>query len=128
MKVNELTGIGLDYYTAKAAGLKPRIIGNDEPSIDEPFIVVEYPYPSLEPLLEFDGEKYRRFDTDWNFIGQIIERDEIEYFIPMKGKCYFDYESIDLAMNYSCEATGLTTLEAIKRCIVKRKYGEEVKE
>ena len=98
MKVNDLEGIELDYWVARAEGLNVRIWGSR---------VVQNGGMG-------DSIQYA---IDWNFIGKIIERDGVYV------------ESTDHSDGPPWEADqsfGKTALEAIKRCLVKRKYGEEV--
>lgn len=113
MKVDELTDIELDLWVCKAEGYETANI---------------YLSPRLcrELISEFNNVVHE-IVVDGNFIVKIIERDKIE--IQWREMVKDEYYCI--AFSFLDEATwklgkGKSALEAIKRCIVKRKYGETV--
>lgn len=69
-----------------------------------------------------DDKEIRFLDLekiDWNFVGEIIENLNITI-VQQENQ-------VDVLLSeYGEWVSGKTTLQAIKRCIVKRKYGEEV--
>lgn len=116
MKVDELTGAELDYWVAKSEGLKVHIDETVKPAT----------------VMECKGGHYREqfqpLSCDWSFIGPIIERDNIHITqykdgTPMRTITYF---ARDGWSEYKSNIMVVPLLDAIKRCIVKRKYGEEV--
>jgi len=105
MKVDDLTGIKLDYWTAKSEGLDVYIIKNR--------------------ILK----NWIRLEIDWNFIGEIIERDISDIKYKFHGKLHVKSDAHEcnlFILGNSVTCYGATFLEAIKRCIVKYKYGETV--
>lgn len=126
VKVDELEGTQLDYWVAKAEGIEYR----------------EVNYSSY--IATMDTLQTATI-IDWNFIGKIIERDRIRLLLPsdywedtpfsMEGMAddakYLSvykaiiYDQIDSIQGWGIDKNPLT---AIKRCIVKRKYGEYVNE
>jgi len=102
MRVDELSGIALDFWLIKAEGKETPGLCYDDDGVHAynplPFIVI----------------------IDWEDIGPIVERDKI--LLAYNKKITW------VAFSATCEVSGSTALEAIKRCIVKRKYGEEVEE
>ncbi len=102
MRADDLTGIELDYWVAKAEDIDVRKL-------------------------------------DWNFIGKIIERDRIVILPPWEA--HDEVECIVYFPFWNCKIqktewkdewiesdSSESALEAIKRCIVKTKYGEEINE
>jgi hypothetical protein len=100
MKVSDLTGSELDYWVAKSQGFHVYMEGN---------------------------KKCCDLIIDWNFIMKIMEKDNQHVSLFTK-ECYFDYGMNGSDPAWSVKSTGTDRLEAIKRCIVKRKYGDEVNE
>lgn len=113
MKVSELTGIELDFWVVKAEGFKNVTMDKKSGLLSQNF----------ENTKNQKGFSY----PHWNFIGPIIERDKIEL-QPRSDKwafCWYafpDGKEDDLLIG----AKGQTAIEAIKRLIVKNKYGESV--
>ena len=94
MKVNELTGDALDLAVARIEYTKPITIGTSTVMVfkDVPF---DY-HPS----------------TDWEWGGEIIEREKIELFI--RDEKWFAYSSLSKPEDFY----GETPLIAAMRCYV----------
>ncbi len=95
-KVNDLTGIDLDYWVAKAEGIDAYILLSPSQGKE----VVSRYQSITDPV-----------NVDWDFIAPIIERDKL-------GKAFAEYV---LSTDSFLERT---LLECAKMLIVKRKYGE----
>jgi len=161
VKVDDLEGIELDFYVAKAEGfhLKERddsvsLLGPPQDGSQENFFCVRFKNP--------DGTLERSI-IGWSFIGPIIERDQINFssheetrtgdilwmsetydlilldlnLPPVGGQPMSGLDVLIMYKSKKCDqpyrregwdtmAYGISALEAIKRCIVKRKYGETV--
>jgi hypothetical protein len=114
MKVDDLTGIELDYWVAKSQGLNVKnysgvLYSSENSKLSSMFILT----------------------VDWSFVGEIIE--DLNYDIriynikdPNVKKLVEVVDSETLEIVYS--KYDKTALEAVKRCIVKLEYGEEVTE
>ncbi len=123
MKVDELEGIQLDLWVDKSEGLNPKIVEGTGPHF--------YGSPMPSWIAHQEGAE---IFIDWSFIGPIIAKIDTwldpgsktpsHTFLP---QCKFDIElDIDGDIYPEYEASGTTIEEAIKRCIVKRKFGETV--
>lgn len=118
MKVDELEGVELNFWVAKAEGVEVRKnLGK-----------VERAYDGF-------GIQWILFTVDWNFIGPIVDKidmwTEAEFrsfdgktFYP--ARCRFGPEIYDDEVEHDQSSNGSNVLEAIKRCLVKRKYGESI--
>jgi len=111
MKIDELSGIELDYWAVRVEWPNSRVrIDND----GSPVIVEE-----IRP-----GHWFPIADVDWSFIGTIIERDKINLSSENEGVRWLAEVFIDGFSTHRGIAE--TALEAIKRCIIRREYGESV--
>lgn len=100
MKVDQLKGVELNKWVFKSQGL-------------------------TEGLALYRAQRPRDWSEscNWSFIGPIIERDKIRL-MNLDGQ-WIGVSVKDVARDV-VEATGGTALEAVKRCIVKCKFGDEV--
>lgn len=98
IKIDDFTEIELDYWVAKAEDLEV-YIHSDE---------------FFQKKLVTKLGSTKQLKIDWNFIGPILQRDNLLF----DTKC-MTYLNIYYDDDY---------LRTIKRFLVKRKYGEEVKE
>ncbi len=110
MKVSELEGKWLDYWTARALGL-PLCEEWDQ----ETYIMVGTGRGDLETFSP---------SSEWHVAGPIIEREEIGFHPMSDGKQW-------LATDYQIRqphayGQGPTPLIAAMRCYVALKFGEEV--
>ncbi len=102
IKVDDLEGIELDYWVAKAEGL----FWNNNHTFEL------YKNGPDKPVI------------DWNFIGPIIERDKIiTHYSDLTDEHWI---SSYIAGDSEIICKGESCIQAIKRLIVKRKYGETV--
>ena len=117
---SELSGVELDFYVAKAEGLNVEI-GKFS--------------GELKHLRDGIYEGPLTLKVDWSFIGPIIAKIDTWLYPGSKSptghvfpaKCQFIiHVDMDGEIEAEFEATGRTIEEAIKRCIVKRKYGEDI--
>lgn len=96
MKVDELEGIELDYHVARAEGVN----------------------------ISMDDWVRRELDYgSWSFIGPIVERDGINL---TTRKLVWRTSYPDSIEGAGCFAEDNDVSTAVKRCIVKHKFGEEV--
>ena len=132
ISVDNLEGIDLDYWVAKAEGLSA--LWRE----DIPREVTEAPknvwkiskHLGRDWFIQDGAYGLEWLHIDWSFIGPIIERDkivldhsriEMRMQGPIEWSAYshLDAESLPLAH-------GREALLAIKRLIVKRKYGATI--
>lgn len=116
MKVSELSGAQLDYWVAKALGLKP--IADDDPEYG---VRID---PYVPEGMEMEGPWYDRFAPSkfWQQGGPIIDRDDIQlggYGTNRQAEIRDDSKPWVLQW-------GETTLIAAMRAKVAHVYGEEV--
>lgn len=106
MNVADLSSIELDYWVSRAEGY--------------------YKDLDLQRYIKNrkEGGFYRL--VDWNYIGEIIKRDGI--CLNWSGSSdilnWYAKSDIDLPV---IECHSFDPLEAVKKCIVKRKYGDNMK-
>lgn len=117
MKTSELTGAQLDYWVAKALGLKPELFGS--PVKDMVGIVGGVP-----PEFELDGPNYDCFMPSrmWAQGGPIIERERI---MLVWDTGSWAAEIAAGPVQGRRIAFGGTALEAAMRAFVTSKYGDE---
>lgn len=112
METSELSGAELDYWVAKAEGLKPTIFkyednGRAHCAVPEPYDF-DTTYKSYSP------------STDWSIAGKIIERERISITERL------DHWAADA---WRCEIElGSTALEAAMRAYVKKAFRSQVAE
>ena len=109
MKVDDLKRIELDLWVAKAEGLNPKIVEGTGPHF--------YGSPMPSWIAHQEGAE---IFIDWDFIGPIMERDRLDIIYGSRKTPTLSGASKG-GLGY-----GDTGIDAVKRCIVKRKYGETV--
>lgn len=114
MKTSDLSGVELDYWVALALSHQPRWCSVTEP----PFVeIVDWNRPGTR----VNSQRFMP-STDWAQGGPLIEQEKLE--------CEFHFGQ------WLCEPQGgagdgqlgPTMLVAAMRCLVARKFGEEVNE
>jgi hypothetical protein len=128
MRASELIGGPLDYWVARARGIKPENVR----------IAVLIPgsgaVPCCQVLTGFEDDpgsfafRPSRPSTNWDHAGPIIARERITFQLRRSG-----YDAILPAIDASCPGEGHTWpmygethLIAAMRAYVASKYGEEV--
>ena len=102
--VDDLSGIELDFRVVTSVGMRVHI--------------------SHTKLLYDDRDQ--QVVIDWNFIAAIVERDGLHINVyQMSSGQWEGWVGVGYA-DYQIDVKGKTLIEAVKRSIVKRKYGEEV--
>lgn len=100
MKVNKLTEIELDYWVAKTTG-------------------------NVDFLMKYKsgmaGSSQSVIKLDWNDIGKYVQKYKLQINYDSETKLWIIQNETE-----TNECIGKNVLELIKRCIVKREYGEEV--
>lgn len=147
MNVNELEGNLLDYWVARALGYRfwleqrgsYRCAVVQWPGSQEPYRGSrdwEHQMQRYEEVWTFDdlkcgffGQGPRRFSTDWEFGGPIIEREGIavvKFYEPKDGPVTPGLEWSALSLDDSVRQDGHTPLIAAMRAYVASKYGSTV--
>lgn len=115
MKVSELSGRDLDYWTGKAEGIEMDLSKGDILKMtrhkDGKYVMLEWWRPS----------------KDWAVGGPIIETNRIYLVGWLHGK-WTAKIGPSMSDPFEHRATGKTPLEAACRVFVKSKFGEEVTE
>lgn len=137
MKTSELTGALLNYYVGKAdkVWLHYRLDVFDLLSKNMPFcdvaIIAGYegqPRCALVPTKLFQ-HRHATYDplVNWEITGRIIEKEKIQINLFGQG------EGSWRASNYNSDTdtttsvgNGSTPIEAVLRCFVRSKFGDEV--
>ena len=118
IKVDNLKGIELDYWVVKSEGLNVLI------DLEENHLI--------NPGHAIINKTKKAYTIDWNFIGEIIEKlqlngVDIELEKDVWGyQCSFiekPKDAFSFKEVWACVKAD-SSIEAIKKCIVKRKYGE----
>lgn len=110
MKVAELTGALLDYWTARASGeLMPRIQDDECLVRGESFGYISY-----------------QSSTDWKLAGPIIEREGIDLTSPDDGAILWWAHCWDDVLQENWMASGETPLIAAMRAYVGKAFAGRV--
>ena len=114
MKVDELTGLDLDYWVWQAQQGALTIKMDNGELVDNS--------TAKGAARQISFEDWAPIPFHWEFIGPMIERDHL-CVNPSAGN-WVVYSTLDTPVIRALSE--MSALEAIKRCIVKRKYGDEL--
>lgn len=119
MKVSELTGADLDYWTARAEGIPAEQLSISQvPRTDMQIVVREW-MNEYQSGFTARGMTVLTYSTDWGQAGPLIEK-HIETMYENGGHWAARTHSRAIG------AVGDTPLQAICRAVVRAAFGDEV--
>jgi hypothetical protein len=134
MRVSDLTGALLDYWTARAEGVPAAELEiRDAQRPDDPRSPKQFCVRTVWDIAGLGGQCVERIDysTEWRRAGRLLEKHEIDlaYAVdPARWQAEIQASAEGLRGWYTVTEEGNTPLIAICHAVVRAAFGDEVED